>query len=318
MVACSRPAPTFSCEDTAQCGAGGVCEATGLCSFVDAECASGRRYSEHSGELSNTCVGGAAPGDAPPDMQDCPDDLDCDTVLDAVDNCPRTANENQFNEDDDATGDACDLCPPFEDTGEDSDGDGVGNNCDPHPNQADTLVEFVGFNEMPAGWSAMGGTFALDGGDGVLTGNANVAARLMRATPAVKHYTMWVEATLESISPAALGAMGVGVRHAPGSDDLGGLCQLVGNANGTGEELRLFDTGNGGAVLLDSIAHGTGPGETYELYLEDDDGLLSCDTTSPDAFLDGMTMFDPPNRELGIRVRSATARYHWAMVLTTN
>lgn len=51
---------TFTCEDSAQCGAGGTCEPDNLCSFPDPVCASGRRYGDYSGELSGECVGGAS------------------------------------------------------------------------------------------------------------------------------------------------------------------------------------------------------------------------------------------------------------------
>lgn len=318
LAGCLKKLPAFSCEDSAQCGAGGVCEGNGLCSFVDGECASGRRFGDQQGELSNSCVGDGPAPDGGIDGPTCPDDLDCDLVLDAVDNCPTVANENQFNEDSDPRGDACDLCPPFDDNNEDADGDGVGDGCDPHPTSADTIVEFAGFREMPAGWTAMGGTFTIDNGDGVLSGISSQASRLMRATPAGMRYVIWAEATLASISPVALGAMGLGVLHEPGTDDIGGLCQLVGLANGTMEELRLFNTGNGGAILLDSGAHTFDPSTTYELYLEHDDGFLSCDASNPDLGTEAATTFAPANPELGLRVRSASARYHWVMVLSTN
>jgi hypothetical protein len=48
---------SFACLDDEQCGADGQCEASGFCSFPDPECASGRRYGKHAGELSGTCVG---------------------------------------------------------------------------------------------------------------------------------------------------------------------------------------------------------------------------------------------------------------------
>ena len=47
------------CTWSAQCvfdGATGVCEVTGYCSFYDASCGVGRRYGDHSGPYSGTCV----------------------------------------------------------------------------------------------------------------------------------------------------------------------------------------------------------------------------------------------------------------------
>lgn len=56
-AACSGNA--FECTRSDQCTAGdgaGRCEDSGLCSFPDAACPSGRRYGEHGGELSGLCV----------------------------------------------------------------------------------------------------------------------------------------------------------------------------------------------------------------------------------------------------------------------
>jgi hypothetical protein len=50
----------FTCADDASCVEGavhGTCEATGYCSFPDAECSSGRRYGKHAAPgLAGTCV----------------------------------------------------------------------------------------------------------------------------------------------------------------------------------------------------------------------------------------------------------------------
>ena len=70
LAACSPfgGASVFRCDEDTQC-AGGVCQADGFCSFADATCPSGQRYGEHSGSLSNTCVGSnPTPDSAPPDM----------------------------------------------------------------------------------------------------------------------------------------------------------------------------------------------------------------------------------------------------------
>lgn len=56
VTACAQPDPEFVCTDDASCGDGGRCEAVGFCSFDDATCDKGRRFSEHSGELASTCV----------------------------------------------------------------------------------------------------------------------------------------------------------------------------------------------------------------------------------------------------------------------
>ena len=73
LASCSPfSAGAFTCTDDSQCDlAGGICQPTGFCSFVDASCASGQRYGENSGDLSGICVGEE-------DQQDCtPGELRC-------------------------------------------------------------------------------------------------------------------------------------------------------------------------------------------------------------------------------------------------
>ncbi len=321
LTGCLKKLPAFACSDDTQCGAGGACEVNGLCSFADGNCESGRRFGDQQGDQSNQCVGEVSPNpdggvDTPVDLPtDCPNDVDCDNVADGIDNCPTIANENQFNEDGDFPGDACDKCPPFDDAGQDGDGDGVGDDCDPHPNAGGDVIEhFIGFREMPAGWVAAG-SFTVAGGDGIATGAAGEIVTLMTPTPANTHYLVWAEATLDSIAGTSLGAIGVSALHAPGGDLHGALCQLVGFDNGTSEELRLFDTSGGGFGLLDSDLHAFDTGGRYELFVERDGTDLSCDATNPDVSTIGMTTFSPSMPELGLRIRSVTARYHWAMVI---
>lgn len=56
LVAASCTESAFVCSSDDNCGAGGLCEADGFCSFADEECNSGRRYGDQSGEKSGECV----------------------------------------------------------------------------------------------------------------------------------------------------------------------------------------------------------------------------------------------------------------------
>ena len=64
-IGCSSTLETYSCENRSDCiieGNEGICEESGVCSFLDLDCESGRRYGKLSGDLSNLCVQPEDPG----------------------------------------------------------------------------------------------------------------------------------------------------------------------------------------------------------------------------------------------------------------
>lgn len=55
---CLRPTE-YQCSGDTACGASGVCETTGYCSFPDGDCATGRRYNGAAGTYAGRCVDGS-------------------------------------------------------------------------------------------------------------------------------------------------------------------------------------------------------------------------------------------------------------------
>jgi len=143
----------------------------------------------------------APPADAAIDALDDLDDDD-DGIADLADNCPARANPDQANEDSDLDGgDVCDRCPHLAAAQIDSDGDGIGNDCDPRPTLAgDQLVQFEGFNEPgapPTGWTALsnGGTWSVSGGALRVTAG-DTAAELVHAFASLGDHTVDARATI--------------------------------------------------------------------------------------------------------------------------
>ncbi len=85
---------SFSCTEDTACGAGGVCEAEGVCSIADADCTSGRRFDSSAGTLAGQCTAGSNPTDSGVDMTI--DDGMPDAMPDAPPDAPTGCN-GDFN-----------------------------------------------------------------------------------------------------------------------------------------------------------------------------------------------------------------------------
>jgi hypothetical protein len=262
-------------------------------------------------ELDAVAGGDAATADArPPDaipVDGSPTlDSDGDGVVDAIDNCPQQPNPPQYDEDGDNLGDLCDPCPVDVDNA-DPDGDEVGGPCDPDPSTpGNAIAAFADFNEMPAGWTAVGGV-TFDSGDAMFVSGATEVV-LHTPMPNAARVVIAARAT-----PTAFGAMlgGVGVvqqRH-PSTDDAI-ACQLV-NAPSA---LRIYDLST--ATTVSEAAHPVVVDQSYLLVSARDGITYSCYASDPDTELVDDATYAPASPRIGVRVRNASARFHWAIVLT--
>jgi hypothetical protein len=247
---------------------------------------------------------------------DATEDREHDGVLDDVDNCPDVANPKQTDEDNDLVGDACDPCPPLQDN-EDNDGDGVGDACDPNPGAAgDKLVAFVGFTDpLPQGWSSSG-TFMMNNGEGVLIAGDSATSLVSMASPPTARVEVRASLVVDVITASGLnlGSVNLIDRMQPNTDS-SIACQLSGLADGTQEQLRLFDA-SAAAVIVGS-PHAFGPAAPLELKLQRSGTSYTCSATSPATAVAGAATFSPAAPRIGVRVRGAAARFRWLMLVTS-
>lgn len=241
-------------------------------------------------------------------------DRDGDGIADAFDNCPEVANLDQADEDHDATGDACDPCPPVAGV-EDEDGDGVGDACDPNPTTpGDTLVSFTGFTSLPPDWTASN-LFAA-GGEGLAMADGATTALLTMPSPDADRVEVRTQAQLVSINAPDpdLGALSIVENYLPATDR-GVACQLSALASGNQQQLRIFNLDT--KVVVDTAGHPFEPGAELDLRMRRTGIDYSCRAANPVLELAGEVGFAPNGRQIGLRVRGATAVIHWVMVITS-
>jgi hypothetical protein len=292
---------------------GAACAAPG----VTERCPAGLLCVAHDGVETCELTGADAGGADATDAADADADRDHDGLRDTIDNCPDIANAKQADEDADQVGDVCDPCPPLQDN-EDNDGDGVGDACDPNPaTPGDKLVAFVGFTDvLPPAWTTSG-TFMLNNGDGVLIAGDSASSLLTMASPPAARIEVRAALVVELITASGLnlGSVNLIDRLQPNTDN-SVACQLAGLANGTQEQLRLFDA-NAAMVIVDA-PHAFAPGEATELRLRRNATSYACRVSGLAATeVAGTAAFSPASPRIGLRVRGAGARFRWLMLVTS-
>jgi hypothetical protein len=309
LTACV-PDAAFHCASSGQCRedlSTGTCEANGFCSFPDAMCDSGARYTSAAGDLANQCVLGLSLGT----------DSDGDGIPDAHDNCPTVPNLDQGNEDGDALGDACDPCPAIaDDMNVDSDGDGVGDLCDPHIGTPDHIVLFEGFHHgLPAGWTTSGGTWVADQ-DGIL-GTPDMSTHARLEMP----YTGMTSVTISAgITPRVLPAADLnGTAGVIGGSDMVDVitCALYQMAGPT----QLFEAFESKGGTVDTKPWTYLVDTQYRIELTTDlahaiDCKVTSGSTSTTTAITLPVAMPVANRNFGVYLDELAARVEWVMVIS--
>jgi hypothetical protein len=187
--------------------------------------------------FSGTC---GVMGDSGVDSDPLADD-DGDGIMNSNDNCPKAANPMQENEDGDARGDACDLCPVDAAPGadDDEDGDGVGNGCDPEPDMNNRFVAFEGFNatSAPVGWTVTG-TWTFGNGKARSNNPTNERGAIAWPEPQAASVMVSAQYTIDLIDAAAPLALSGVSHHAGSSNETRCSLTAAAGANGNLELAR--------------------------------------------------------------------------------
>ncbi len=262
----------------------------------------------------------ASPVDADPAVPDL--DADDDTVLDAVDNCVLTDNLDQHDEDGDGDGDVCDNCPHLPDaTQVNADADGVGDLCDPRPGMADVIALFEPFQgaAVPAGWTAVGGTWTVSGDElHQTTTAANLIIYYTAGAWTQMHATTSIE--LDNIPTGARSA-GLLTFYAPGTMfGTGYLCTVVDDVGDTNPAAQLVTrylndgglSGGDADVLAEQLANGF----TFRLTGRADGVTPTCEVTTAATVLSSFGDTTHTTGSLALRSNGVAASFRYAIVIT--
>jgi hypothetical protein len=286
------------------------------CSLEGDQCPTGQSCVAGSCEVpggQGVDAGSSGSGDAPPGTVD----TDNDGKPDTSDNCPKVANNDQFDEDGDKIGDACDLCPQVSDTGADADGDKIGDACDPEPGTANSIWLYNGFTGGLPVAGARSDHWTASNGNVVTTSAGNTGAdseflvTQFTAAGVPDNFRVTMTVTVQAMMGSD-GDHSVGIEIWDNSNQKGVDCGLDQDPAGSNSMLRLQDDNNTNH-LGKSTGYGWATGMQYLITMSRRGSTYDCEVTGPGgttAKLSGTSNLVPRDgNAVDIWAFGATAQY---------
>jgi hypothetical protein len=202
-------------------------------------------------------------------------------------------------------------------TPSDSDHDGVGDLCDPHPQTpGDAIALFEGFHHpLPPGWTTSGGAWAVDTDDLVSSQAAGIAMiEFPRATTSAG-VTLRSRVRTTSLSQNNIHAIGIVDGGTTGLE-----CSPSINGAGAMPLLLLYDLATAATLSSTGFPWGVNDETDLSLRTEASAGQPAAYCQASDTLNTTVSISSSPKAPgatFVLRTRQATARFHWVMVISS-
>ncbi len=162
---------------------------------------------------------------------------------------------------------------------------------------------------LPAGWEATG-TWSFAAGNAVVTSGDGDLSYLTIPHPHLAKTSVMTQLTVDNLVGNGARALGPVQMYQP-SLGRGIVCELL--RNGLGPKLTLFDSGGTGVTINDT--DGTYDVGTMATLTSRRDGTTYDCSEGTTTAVSGMTGYTATTPSIGLRAKSASARFAWVLVV---
>ena len=253
------------------------------------------------------CVSLAGAYECSTEEGDPPDEIldhDGDGVLDTDELCPGGRRSRPVQRGWRSVRRRMRSCPPIaDDAPPDSDGDGVGDSCDPAPASAgDRIVRFEGFHRVLEGWRATGTWTIAE--EGAIVSVANGQAASLTIPAPTGRTTIRTAFRVDALN-GAFSYSGIGTIDQLGTN-AGIACHAYRSSTGA-NRLGLVDMAGG--PPLDASAMAVSPGEEYVLMMTRDGGYRCSGVHDANELVTETSYTSSVSQpEIGLNVHAASVR----------